>query len=884
MSEIEPRLTAALAERYRIEREVGAGGMAIVFLAEDVKHHRQVAVKVLRPELAAAIGHQRFLREIEISAGLSHPHVLPLYDSGEADGLLYCVMPYVEGESLRDRLEREKQLPLDDALRYSREGADALSYAHSRGVIHRDIKPENIMLGSGHAVVTDFGIARAIDAAGGERLTQTGVAVGTPTYMSPEQAAGDEEIDGRSDLYALGCVLFEMLAGRPPFAGATVESVVRQHLLADPPSVTNIRPAVPAEVAAAVQRALAKNPADRFNPVAQFSQALSGPPRATASVERPSRRTRHLVIGLGALAVLLGGGLYLQWTRPGSAPAVGRTVQVTRDPGLELDPALSPDGQLVAYAAGPADAMRIFVRRVDGGGTVALTENAIGSLRWPRWSPDGTQIAYQAPDGIYVVPALGGSPRLVVRAPELQVRISESSLLPLTGLDWSPDGRSIVFGGNYGAEGLYLVPIAGGQPRRIAGPREPNAPAWSPDGSKIAVTSGNLEFSFGIAYLGNQGASSIWVVPVEEGEPVRVTEEAYQDISPVWSADGRHLFWVSDRGGARDVYRVSVDRRGAPQGDPQRLTTGSNAQAITLSADDRMLAYASMRTLSNVWSMPVPPAGARTPVSISAARPVTTGNQTIEDVDVTRDGQWLVFDSDRNGNSDIYKMRVGTTEPVQLTIDPAGDYSPAWSSDGRRVLFHSLRFGNRDLFTVEADGTGLTRRTRGTAHELDGDWSPDGDAVVAEVMDAEGIAEQSFLVLPLEGPESGARRLPATGDFAAWSPDGRLIAYHALDGIRVIAPDGGDSRLIVSNEEDGSEAFYAAWSPDARTLYYLARGEDGWMIRAAPRDGSASRVLVVFDDPTRQHSRYGFATDGSVFYFTMGAHESDVWALEFDTR
>jgi serine/threonine-protein kinase len=218
MADVLERLKAALADRYRIERELGSGGMATVYLAEDLKHHRQVAVKVLRPELAAALGAERFLREIEITANLNHPHILPLLDSGEADTFLYYVMPYVEGESLRDRLVREKQLPIDDSLKIASEVADALGFAHEHNVIHRDIKPENILLEAKHAVVADFGVARAIDAAGETKLTETGIAIGTPAYLSPEQASGEPELDGRSDIYALGCVLYEMLAGQAPFS------------------------------------------------------------------------------------------------------------------------------------------------------------------------------------------------------------------------------------------------------------------------------------------------------------------------------------------------------------------------------------------------------------------------------------------------------------------------------------------------------------------------------------------------------------------------------------------------------------------------------------------------------------------------------------------
>ncbi len=301
------RLTSVLADSYRIERTLGAGGMATVYLADDVKHNRKVAVKVLRPELAEALGAERFLREIETTANLRHPHILPLYDSGEAGGFLFYVMPYVEGESLRDRLNREKQLPIADALGIAREVADALGYAHARGIIHRDIKPENILLEAGHAVVADFGIARAVSEAGGERLTQTGVSVGTPLYMSPEQAAGDQDLDGRSDLYSLGCVLYEMLGGQPPFTGPTAESVARQHLITEAAPVTNLRPTVPAEVAGALARTLAKNPADRFNPAAQFVQALtaaaaSQPPAHQATVRHS--RARLALVATGVIVLV----------------------------------------------------------------------------------------------------------------------------------------------------------------------------------------------------------------------------------------------------------------------------------------------------------------------------------------------------------------------------------------------------------------------------------------------------------------------------------------------------------------------------------------------------------------------------------------------------
>jgi serine/threonine-protein kinase len=290
MSDLLARLRTALADRYDVESQVGRGGMAIVYRARDLKHDRFVAIKVLHPELAATLGSDRFLHEIQIAAKLNHPHILPLHDSGEADGLVYYVMPFVAGESLRARLNREKQLPVDDALQITREVADALSYAHSHDVIHRDVKPENILLESGHAVVTDFGIALAVSHAGADRATQAGMAMGTPGYMSPEQAAGMHDLDGRSDMYSLGCVLHEMLSGQPPFSGPTVESIVRQQLVSDPPSITTIRPAVPAEVAEALVRVLSKTPADRYATAQQFREALTPAGVATGPRRRRSRR------------------------------------------------------------------------------------------------------------------------------------------------------------------------------------------------------------------------------------------------------------------------------------------------------------------------------------------------------------------------------------------------------------------------------------------------------------------------------------------------------------------------------------------------------------------------------------------------------------------
>ena len=320
--ELREQLQVHLGSAYRLERELGHGGMATVYLAQDLKHDRLVALKVLRPELAAALGAERFLREIRITANLNHPHILPLLDSGDAAGLLYYAMPYVAGESLRDRLDREKQLPLDDALQITREVADALQYAHSHDVVHRDIKPENILLESGHAVVADFGIARAITAAAGERVTETGIAVGTPAYISPEQSVGEQALDGRTDIYSLGCVLYEMLAGEPPHTGPSAQAIFAKRLQAPPPRLSTVRD-VPAPVAAALTRALARAAADRFPTAHGFAVALTSDGAAVrVAPHRPGWRLA--LFGIAGVVAIGGALLVLRSGR--AAPTYGRSA------------------------------------------------------------------------------------------------------------------------------------------------------------------------------------------------------------------------------------------------------------------------------------------------------------------------------------------------------------------------------------------------------------------------------------------------------------------------------------------------------------------------------------------------------------------------------
>src|SRR5687767_809914 len=381
MSDVIARLSSALEARYRVSREIGAGGMATVYLAHDLRHERDVAIKVLHPDLAAALGAERFLAEIKTTAKLQHPHILPLLDSGEANGLLFYVMPYVAGESLRNRLDRETQLGVDQAVRIAREVAAALESAHRNGVVHRDIKPENILLREDQALVADFGIALAVSAAGGARMTQTGLSLGTPQYMAPEQAMGERAIDGRADIYALGAVLYEMLVGEAPFTGPTVQAIVARVMTENPRPVTGQRRSVPANVNAAVLRALEKLPADRFHSAAEFSNALASPGFATQSptlgaLEKKRAITethlnRLLPWGIAAAAAVA--AIFFAVT--GNRDNTSETpiyLSVDLPPDTELPPtgspeaiALSDDGTTLAFAGVVAGRAQLFLRRLD---------------------------------------------------------------------------------------------------------------------------------------------------------------------------------------------------------------------------------------------------------------------------------------------------------------------------------------------------------------------------------------------------------------------------------------------------------------------------------------------------------------------------------------
>ena len=506
MPDVLTQLAQALRDRYRVERELGAGGMATVYLAHDLRHERSVAIKVLHPDLAAALGAERFLSEIKTTAKLQHPHILALIESGDADGLLYYVMPFVEGETLRLRLAREHQLPIDVAVRLAREIASALDYAHRHGVIHRDIKPENVLLHDGSALVADFGIALAVSAAGGARMTQTGLSLGTPQYMSPEQAMGERTIDARADIYALGAVTYEMLAGEAPFTGPTVQAIVARVITEQPRSLSVQRRSVPSNVEAAVMRALEKLPADRFGAAKEFGDALADAAQISATRPMPTStpapvaarpwyaRPASLVAAASIAAVAAAAG----WLAHRPARVALHPIRFTialptssRPPEFPHSVALSRDGSILAFSAHAGTERHIFVREMDQlearavPGSEGAFEVAV--------SPDGKWLAYTTESDIRKLPVSGGTATTLGKFSDV------------FGLSWAT-GETLVFSrgpGNLGSS-LWRLNAAGGAAALLLSADSSRAswPIALPDGTTIIYASLGAASSYSFAGLG----------------------------------------------------------------------------------------------------------------------------------------------------------------------------------------------------------------------------------------------------------------------------------------------------------------------------------------------------------------------------------------------
>jgi Tol biopolymer transport system component/tRNA A-37 threonylcarbamoyl transferase component Bud32 len=870
-------LNSAFADRYVVERILGAGGMATVYLAHDLKHDRRVAIKVLLPELSASIGATRFLQEVRIAAQLQHPHILGLIDSGQVGDTLFYVMPFVDGASLREQLGDGRALPRAEALRILLNVADGLSYAHARGLVHRDIKPENIMVSGRHALIADFGIAKALETAEYGRLTTVGLTLGTPAYMAPEQAAAEPDIDHRADLYAFGVVAYELLSGKPPFSGLTHQQVISAHITRDPEPLSVANPAIDPMLARIVMHCLQKDPADRYQSADAVYAALetldsvSGEQPGHAAVMR--RRTVARVAGAAvAIAAVVGAILVYRRQHVSAAPLViGTARQVTTDDGLEIQPTISPDGRFVAYAAGNSQRMRIYIRPVAGGRTIALSDDSSSVEIQPRWSPSGDSLLFLSRNGAYVSPALGGSERLVAAGDAGEGVVRSAS--------WAPDGRSVAIVRH---DSLFIQALDGSGRRPLGRGTSLHSCTWSADARWIACVTGN-PFALVPGYeFGNLAPSGIVLFPAGSGAAVAVTDVSHVYQSPQWSANSAMLYVVSNRDGPRDVYSINVGSDGHADGAMQRVTTGLNPQSISLSGDATQLAYSVYTAKANIWAAPVATGNA---LSTGDATPMTSGSQVIEVL--SSRGSWILFDSDLSGSSEIYRLAIAGGAAERLTHDSLTKFAPELSPDGREVVYHAFGpEGHRQLYVLDLAANTTRRVLDFSGQASTPHWSPSGSAVVAWDQSTRN-GEVFTLRRNSAGQWDKNVRLLAQGTVPVWSRDGQTIAFANRDGsIHAISPDSGPVRTLYAPVATRGDpvAQTLLWSADPNVIYF--KGRDGarrggiWSLRLGD---DVPRLLLRLDDPSRPSDRPDFATDGRRFFFTIDDRQSDVWIARLRT-
>ena len=810
------RLAAALAGRYRVDRELGAGGMATVYLATDLKHERDVAIKVLHPDLGAALGSDRFLSEIKTTAKLQHPHILPLLDSGEADGLLYYVMPLVTGETLRARLERERQLPIGEAVRIAREVASALDYAHRQGVIHRDIKPENILLHDGQALVADFGIALAVQTAGGQRMTQTGLSLGTPQYMSPEQAMGERAIDARSDVYALGAVMYEMLTGEPPFTGATVQAIVAKVLSAEAERPTLIRKTIPAAVEEAVLTALAKLPADRFATAAEFAQALMSPRSgsatgATSPVEglAASRGvSRGLALGLAVAAI--GASASAAWLamRPIPVPIRAQFDVSLPDSaawfsGGGTKIALSRDGSRLILVGVRNGRRGLFVRRLDDliARPVPGSDELVGAAvrTSPAFSPEGGRVVYAVNGGLRVIPVVGGASRAIAD----------------TGADVSwGDGDVVVFA--RGAS-IWRVGADGRDARLVTAPDTARGiyrlkwPDVLPGGTHALVSidrarQANIPDSL---YLG--------LVSLTDGT---LQELGVKGANPRWAGNGTIMFGRA--GGAVMVAPFSLRSRsltGPPAVLVERVWQGSGgATGFAVSWNGVLAIHGDDAESANRRVVIVDRAGTE--------RTVATLPGSVSFPRLSPDGERLALSAGDGFDAGATLLEVATGAKQRLAA-PGDGARPEWTRDGRRVLLLRTRGGKREIVSRTWDGSRAdTVLASDTNNRYELAIGPPRGYGVIRVLN---LTNDLYLA-PMDSL-GALRPLVVTSDgesAPAISPDGRWLAYASDESGEneiYLRPLPGEGPRVQVSVHGGWEP---RWHPSGHAVYY--RGPTRMMV------------------------------------------------------
>jgi len=857
------QLNTALAGRYAIDHLVGEGGMATVYLARDVKHGRKVALKVLKPDLGAIVGEDRFLAEIQVTANLQHPNLLPLFDSGAAHSLLFYVMPFVEGESLRARLDREKQLSIDDAIRIATAVASALDYAHRQGVIHRDLKPENILLHDGNPLVADFGIALAVSNAGGSRITQTGLSLGTPMYMSPEQATGDRAIDARTDIYSLGALTYEMLTGEPPHTGSTSQAIIARVLTEKPRSIRASRPSVPVHVAATVEKALEKLPADRWATAREFSEALSGARPVTVSASDAARaaaptagssrvRAREAIAwllaasGVAAVAYVA--------TRHELVPVAARLIAELPDSlRMPASPfthvAISADGRRLAVVGGKGGSpSMVYVRSLDdpvfepvrgseGAGSVAL-------------SRDGEWVAFAVqPRKVLKLPIRGGTPELV----------ADSAIAP----SWGDSGALVLLDGN----AIVLAPADGSKPRRLpvldpadrTGAYDYDSPSLLPGGGDVLVSQSSQSPS---------GADDRKLVLVSTTDG-HVTDLNMSGFGGTY-VSGRVVF--SRPQGMVFSAPFSLSKR-AFTGPATLLLQGvgvtSNSSEIAV-AENGTLVYLSGRAVDLRSMVAVDRQGIEQPLSRE--------DRLFGEPRVSPDGRHIamrVGESSDVGDVWIYDVGAGSLTP--LTTDKHS-LRPEWSRDGSRIitidavsgdtiLVRSRPWdGNGDVQTLQR-GSAMVRPIATASIGQPHGWSAFrvNVSAIGDIMIAPNDSLQAlrpFVATP-------AREL-----MPRVSPNGRLLAYSSNKSGRTevyLRPIPGPGPEVPVSIGGGQEP---VWSSDGTSLFY--RGPSRMMVATVaegPAPAVTKRDSLFIDrwDRSNAHGGYDVFPDGKRFVMTRSA-------------
>lgn len=842
------RLSIVLAARYQIERQLGQGGMATVYLARDVRHERKVAIKVLEPELAAHLGSERFLHEIKVTANLQHPNILPLFDSGAVDEFLYYVMPYVDGESLRAKIVRDGQLSVEETIDIARAVAAALDYAHEHGIVHRDIKPENVLLQRGQALVADFGIALAVNAAGGPRLTETGLSIGTPNYMSPEQASGDRALDARSDIYSMGAITYEMLTGDPPHSASSIQAVIAKILSEKPSPISQSRDLVPANVDAAVQRALAKSPADRFVRAAHFADALTNPGfrlpltgqvRIAAAPTEPKPTSWLWTGAVVTLAVGLLAGRYVGTaTRPRTAPSVAPSavfyLQLDSGTAIPGNPAISPDGTTLVYPAGDAGSNRLYVRHLDDPIPTAIpkTEDAQSAFL----SPDGKWVAFVADQALKKVRLEDGLDDIIVPFVE-----------GLAGATWRDDDtillstlpRGSLF--EVSAKGGVLTPLVVAQRSLDSGFFFPD---FLPGGKAVVFNTESDGGQIGVLDL-TTGKSKTF------GRGLRPSfiELGYLVFA---NPEGRLAIQEFDLG--------RLDTTGSPIALPEELGVGRGRAFYSVSRGGIL---AIIRAAGTILDLALFDRDGREQILLR--------NGGFWAPRFSPDGNQIAY-GDKNPD-DLWIYDLGTQTRRRLTVDGASSNDPVWSPDGKQLAFAADRPSRKDVLIRNADGTGneiqLVVRE---GLQWPSDWTRSGFIMFTDVLLDE---DRDIWAVKADGSEAPFPVLdtPFIEKAAVVSPDGQWIAYDSNSPGRFEVfvnrfPVPTASPVIVSTAGGRSPR----WSADGRELFYWS---DGRLIavrldlRDVPR---AVNSTVVFQAAyaSADHANYDVHPDAKRFVVVTG--------------